>query len=168
LVPRLGRKSLFVVTDPDVVPDELCPSTALEHFASLLERHPEIDKVGFGLRIDDLPSTYAHRAHVIAWESQFWTTEVEPGVYAAPIDTTFALYRPGFGHSNNRALRTGAPFVARHTPWYLDSDNPTYEQTWYVSHADKTVTNWDQTTLPAWLRHLSSSRMNQDGLSGEN
>lgn len=158
LVPKLGRKSHFVVTDPDVVPDEECPSDALVYFASLLNKYVDIDKVGFGLRIDDLPPSYAHREHVIAWESQFWAKETEPGVYRAPIDTTFALYRPGLGHSNDKALRTGAPFLARHTPWYQDSAHPTPEQLWYVRNADKTVTNWDQKTLPAWLRQLASNQ----------
>ena len=158
LVPRLGRNSQFIVTDPDVVPDQNCPSDAVAHFCTLLKRYPHVDKVGFGLRIDDLPSHYAHRSRVIAWESQFWEDELEPGVFRAPVDTTFALYRPGLGHSNNKALRTGLPYVARHTPWYVNSDHLSDEQRWYVDHADKAVSNWDQSTLPAWLRLLADSR----------
>ena len=157
LVPRLGRNSHFIVTDPDVVPDENCPKDAVAHFYELLKRYPHEDKVGFGLKIDDLPSHYAHRSRVFAWESQFWKDELEPGVFRAPIDTTFALYRPGLGHSNNKALRTGAPYVARHTPWYVNSVDLSEEQRWYVDHADKAVSNWDQSTLPAWLRLLADN-----------
>lgn len=83
----------FVYTDPDVVPDDQCPLNAIAYFEELLERHV-CSKVGFGLRIDDLPRHCAHRDVVTRWESQFWREPGAPGIFRAPIDTTFALY-PG-------------------------------------------------------------------------
>jgi hypothetical protein len=128
-----------------------------------LQRNPSFDKVGFSLKIDDLPAHYRHRDDVITWEKQFWTTVHEPGFYRAPVDTTLALYRPGLGHDNGNALRSAPPYVARHLPWYADSANPTEEDRYYVSRADRLITNWNDERLPAnvkvQLERLRSARI---------
>jgi hypothetical protein len=150
VVADVGADRFFVVSDPDVVPADTCPLDAVGHFRSLFEHHPGIDKIGFGLRIDDLPVHYAHADAVRSWEAQFWTDEVEPGVYRAAVDTTFCLYRPGLGHRDDNALRTGEPYVARHVPWYTDSANLTEEDRYYREHADPLTSNWDREVLPGW------------------
>jgi hypothetical protein len=156
-VQRLAAGRFFVVSDPDVVPDEGCPLDALERFRELLERHPSIDKVGFGLRIDDLDDAYPLSAAVRQWESRFWRDEVEPGVYRADIDTTFALYRPlDRRHDEGAALRTGPPYVARHLPWYVSE--PGEEDLYYRQHADPTTSNWDRDELPRWKERWLSGQ----------
>jgi hypothetical protein len=158
-VQRQAHDRFFVVTDPDVVPDEHCPPDALTVFRSLLDRHPEIDKVGFGLRIDDLPPAYPLRDRVVEWEARFWTDEVEPGVFRADIDTTFALYRPlDRRHDEGRALRTGPPYVARHLPWYSDPASLTDEERYYRAHADPDISNWDRDELARWKQRWLDAR----------
>lgn len=152
LVPELGHSTHFVVTDPDVVPSSECPSDVLDVFATMLNDHPDIDKVGFSLQIDDLPDHYEHAESVVAWESQFWLNTYSPGYFFAAIDTTFAMYRPGEKHLNSRSLRSAPPYVARHMPWYQDSENPSEELTYYLEHADSLIINWDRKVLPASLR----------------
>lgn len=147
----------FVVTDPDVIPDAACPPDAIDHFAGILERHPDTDKVGFGLRIDDLPNAFAHRDAVVRWESKFWTDEVEPGVFRADIDTTFALYRPGRDHKTFNAVRTGAPYTARHLPWYTPTNAPTAEDIYYREHADPAVASWTGNELPLLYQRQTRS-----------
>lgn len=150
-VQRHARGTFFIVTDPDVVPDDQCPLDVVDHLTELLQRHPDIDKVGLGLRIDDLPDQYPLADAVRAWEARFWQDEVEPGVFRADVDTTFAVYRPlNRRHEENRALRTGAPYVARHLPWYADPARLTDEDRYYRAHADPTVSNWDRDELPRW------------------
>jgi len=132
VVEEHAGNSRYVVTDPDLLPTSDCPSDALERFDELLDRYPERQKAGFGLKIDDLPAWYKHTNMVRLWEQQFWRRELEPGVFDADIDTTFALYRAevaSFGYGP--ALRTGAPYMARHTPWYSDSSRPTAEDRFY-------------------------------------
>lgn len=152
LAAELGSEQPFVVSDPDVVPCETCPDDAVEYFAETLRMNSEIDKVGFSLRTDDLPAHFAHRDSVVAWEDQFRTNEYGAGFHFAPIDTTFAVYRPGFGQQNARSLRSRAPYEARHMPWYEDSANPTEELTYYVRHADRLVSNWNSDRIPANVR----------------
>lgn len=152
ILETIDHRGSYVVTDCDIVPDDDAPADALAHFADLLFRYSDVDKVGFGLRIDDLPDWYQFRFEVIDWESQFWDREVEPGVYRADIDTTFALYRPSVRCATYRALRTGPPYVARHVPWYKDSGHLSEEDAYYRDHASPEVTNWDRPQLPDALR----------------
>ena len=151
LVAELGHDRFFVVTDPDVVPTEQCPLDALNFFRRTLNEHPEIDKVGFSLKIDDLPDHYEHKSAVIAWEGQFWNDRVFGRFYRAPIDTTFALYRPGQGHGPHH-LRSAPPYEARHLPWYQNSSSRSDEDQYYADHADQLISNWNDERIPANVR----------------
>ena len=152
LVPQLGNDKYFIISDPDVVPDENVSSNALEIFEFMLHSNPNIDKVGFSLRIDDLPDHFIHKADVITWETQFWQEIYSPGYFKAPIDTTFAMYRPGNGHQNGNSLRSAPPLTARHIPWYQDSSNLSEEDTYYIKNSDHLITNWNTDKLPATVR----------------
>ncbi len=143
-----GRK--FVYSDPDVVPDPHCPLDAIARFDELLERFPKLNKAGFGLRIDDIPDWYPHRDAVITWEEQQWRWPVGRGAYFAAIDTTFALYRAGAGARPADAIRTGPPYVARHTSWYVNPDELSEEEAFYRDRASAS-TNWAGDELPAWI-----------------
>ena len=152
LVPQLGNKRYFIISDPDVVPDTNTPSDVLKLFEYMLQSNPKIDKVGFSLRINDLPDHFIHKSDVITWETQFWQDIYCPGYYKAPIDTTFAMYRPGSGHQNGNSLRSAPPFTARHLPWYQDSTNLSEEDAYYIEHSDHLITNWNSDKLPATVR----------------
>lgn len=143
----------YVVTDPDIVPDEACPLDAVEHFAEIMAAHPEVHRVGFGLRINDIPDHYAPKADVIAWESPFWQKEIGPGLFSAPIDTTFALSRVP-RPSLMPSIRTGPPYVARHLSWYDNSADPSEELLYYREHGDRSLTHWTRPTIPARERRL--------------
>ena len=119
-----------------------------------------------GLRIDDLPAHFALRDDVISWERQFWQVEVEPGVFRADTDTTFAMYRPlDRRHEMFRALRTGPPYVARHLPWYTDSSMPSAEETYYRAHADPTMSNWNRDEVARWKVRRMAARARGDHLT---
>ena len=152
LVPQLGNKRYFIISDPDVVPDSNTPTDVLKLFEYMLQSNPKIDKVGFSLQIDDLPNHFIHKSDVITWETQFWQNIYCPGYYKAPIDTTFAMYRPGSGHQNGNSLRSAPPFTARHLPWYQDSTNLSEEDAYYIEHSDHLITNWNSDKLPATVR----------------
>jgi len=151
LVQRHAHGVPFVVSDPDVVPVEECPLDAVLHFGEILERHVELHKVGFGLKIDDLPEHYPLADEVRQWEAQFWAEEIEPGVYRADIDTTFALHRAmPPPHENYLAARTGPPYTARHLAWYVDSTALSDDERYYREHADTLVSNWNRDRLARW------------------
>lgn len=153
----------FVYTDPDVIPDEVCPVDAVGKFYNLLLNHAYYLKAGFGLRLDDLPSWYHLKDKVIEWETQYHQKFVEQDVFDADIDTTFALYRPGTGYCFGPALRTMGAYRARHLPWYLNSNELNLEDQFYREHALSSVTTWNvagdvkSLPLPTTLQRLKRS-----------
>ena len=136
--------SYYVYTDPDLELPEDCPKDFMAYFLKLMKKYPTCMKVGFGLRIDDIPDTFIKKEDVLKQESKYWIKEVEKEVYAAEIDTTFALYRPyckGPADSYNLMLRTGGKYIMRHLPWYKNADEVSAEDKYYLDHC-KQPTHW--------------------------
>ena len=134
----------FIYTDSDVVPADFCPADFVDYFLQDLKKHPLARKIGFSLRIDNLPDCYDHKQEVIEKETIYYSRLEEEKLYRAPIDTTFALYRPRVGLSRSRyveAYRTAYPYQAEHLPWYTNSAQPSEEELYYIKHCSK-VTEW--------------------------
>lgn len=131
------RKGFFVYTDPDVVPIDDCPEDFLEYFYKIMKKYPSTVKVGFSLKIDDLPEWYEKKQKVLEHESAFWNNVIGENLYLASIDTTFALHRPFSRISTyrSRMIRVGFPYQMHHLPWYIDSDNLSEEESYYIEHA---------------------------------
>jgi len=159
VVKRLASNSYYIVSDPDVIPIKECPDDAVEYFYNLLQKYPQYQKVGFGLKIDDLPKHYQFHEEVIKWETQFYEKEIEPSTYEAFIDTTFALYRPNATRGVGRpCIRTGFPYLARHMPWYSNSDELDQEEIYYRKHCGTSAEHgtWGRDSLsPSLLRKIS-------------
>ena len=67
-------------------------------------------------------------------ESKFWNIKY-PGmnIFKAPIDTTFALYKPfTYGGYWLKSGRSGNPFIADHLPWF-ETDKNKRENLYYNS-----------------------------------
>lgn len=134
----------YIYTDSDVIPSDYCPKDFIDYFFKELKKHPFARKIGFFLRIDNIPDSYIHKEEVINLEKQYYLKPAEGGLYRAPIDTTFALYRPRVGLSRSRsveAYRTAYPYQAEHLPWYNDSSNLSEEEQYYISHCTH-ITEW--------------------------
>jgi hypothetical protein len=121
------KDNYYVYTDPDILPIEECPKDFIEYFYSIMKKDLFLTKVGFSLKIDDLPDHYTKKKKVIEWEMQFWKNKRGDKNFNAHIDTTFALHRPmvksSFLSPYSRHCRTNYPYQARHLPWYEDSNN---------------------------------------------
>jgi hypothetical protein len=144
---QLFKNQYYVYTDSDIVPVENCPKNVLDYFYKLLQKYSNYDKVGFGLKIDDLDDSHYLKELVLEWEKKYWVNEIEPNVYIAPIDTTFALYRPKLkGGSELNALRTGANFIARHLTWYIKINSTTEEEMNYINSANDS-SSWTKILL---------------------
>jgi len=145
----------YVYTDSDVVPCETCPDDFLEYFWKIMQKYKYATKAGFGLKIDDLPDFFEGKSKVVEWESRYWQKEVEKEIFRAPIDTTFALYRP-FSKANANwyveHYRTGGRYIALHLPWYNDTKNLPQEESFYINSCIK-PTHWSKPSA----RRLSTS-----------
>ncbi|TAG24335.1 MAG: glycosyltransferase family 2 protein [Cytophagia bacterium] len=135
------KNDFYVYTDPDLLPIAQCPKDFMEVFLKLLAENADIKKVGFSLKIDDLPDCFPKKQEIVAIESKYWQRKRSEWAYDAPIDTTFALYRPGAkGDHRAKGLRTVYPYVARHLPWYLDPQNLPEEEIYYKQRASDSST----------------------------
>ncbi|WP_179346233.1 glycosyltransferase family protein [Winogradskyella ursingii] len=147
-------KGYYVVTDPDIVPVDACPEDFLYHFKTIIDANAHVNKVGFSLKIDDIPETNKEKATILNWEKQFWEKQTKSGNYIAKIDTTFALYRSRKIYPISldffKAIRTIFPYIAKHGGWYIDSENLTKEQEYYI----KSVNN-----SSSWLNNSNDGKL---------
>ncbi|APU69096.1 glycosyltransferase [Christiangramia flava] len=130
-------KGYYVITDSDVVPIKECPPDFLKFFKDILDQNSKVRKVGFGLKIDDIPDSNPQKHNILKRQSKFWDKDKKTAEgYYAEIDTTFALYRP---KSFNflpvpyfSGIRTTFPYLAHHGGWYIDPKKLTSEQEYYL------------------------------------
>ena len=94
-----------------------------------------VNKVGFALDIGNIPDYYKLKKNVLNWERQFWQISYNSTLpsYKAFIDTTFALYKPGYpARFDNKyfyeGIRLAGEFTATHGGWYLNLLNMTDEE----------------------------------------
>lgn len=133
----------YVFTDSDLVPADFCPPDLIDRLRETLCRHPDAGKAGPSLRIDNLPACYPQAEMVYRWESQFWEQPVAHRLYAAPLDTTFALYPAGVDFTRDeRNLRLGHPYTLEHTPWYVDEAALSQEELHYRAHTSREFSHW--------------------------
>jgi len=122
----------YIYTDPDVLPIEDCPLDAVNFMNETLNKYKDINKVGFGLKLDDIPDFYPHKAEILEWEKKFWSEPISENLYKADIDTTFALYRAhAVKQQWGKTLRTGGVYMARHLPYYENPDNVSEDVLFY-------------------------------------
>ncbi len=141
-------KDYYIYTDSDVVPNDTATFESIRLMYNRLKSDLSIDKIGFALRIDDLPDHYKLKQDVIDWEDQFWKHKDEKGFWKAKVDTTFALYAPyAKGGGECKALRTDFPHVAAHMPWYEDSANPSEEDVYYRNQSVAANSHWTKLTV---------------------
>jgi hypothetical protein len=148
---HIVNKIPFILTDCDIIPDIDCPDDFIELFFHLLLSNPDLTKVGFSLRIDNLPDHYISRGDVIAHESVFWRDQRSDGHFNAPIDTTFALYKPNISPEHPewfRSIRTAPPYSALHLPWYENSRHLDNEEIFYRTRATS-LTHWTSSNFRA-------------------
>lgn len=134
-------KGFYFLTDADIVPNHQLPLDFFETMLQTMKKHyVNITKVGFALDIESIPDYYPKKQNVINWESAFWQSKTsdEKESYFALIDTTFALYKPGYPNKNNNAeffygIRLADNFTAKHGGWYIDNDNMTEEQLYFIN-----------------------------------
>jgi glycosyltransferase involved in cell wall biosynthesis len=134
------KNNFFVYTDSDIVPVEDCPDDFMLFFFNILQKYKLAQKVGFSLKIDDIPDHNLMKASILKHEGQFYQYfNDKDNIYRAPIGATFALYRPRgrYRHANFhiQIFRTGYPYMAYHLPWYQDSLSPDEEEKYYIEHS---------------------------------
>lgn len=145
-----AKESPYILSDPDILPEATYPQNPFRYFTDLLNKYPDVNKVGFGLHIDDIPDHFTQKQAVLSWESRYWLPDIalEDNVYKTSVDTTLALYRPKTWWFLDPSIRTGGQYQAYHEPWYQDSQNPTEDFMFYRMRASRNVSTWGFDSLP--------------------
>lgn len=119
------RNNFYVYTDSDIVGSSCCPKDFIEYFFSRLIDIPKIHKIGFGLNLEGIRNSINEKYLIKKNETKFWDFKYKDSdVFMAPIDTTFALYKPNtYGGYWLNAGRTDYPYLADHLPWFMSIDS---------------------------------------------
>lgn len=155
------KSPYYIVTDPDLDLSKV-PMDFLDVMKTVLNTK-DVFKVGLSIEFEDLPDCYPCKKQVQDWESQMWALDrVELGndrkLFKVGVDTTFAMYnllftelvpatfrRPSYVKFNcnfiDSAYRLDRPYTARHLPWYLDPNNLSENQKFYVNSIQKKRVN---------------------------
>ena len=161
---NVRENEYYVLTDPDVIAINDCPSDFMDYFYQLLQQYPKFNKVGFSLKTNDITGSSEAKELLITWEKQFYKHRLNyfaPYLYASAIDTTFALYRPQKEWRSKdfySAIRTGFPYEARHLPWYKDLHNLSDEDNFYVKN-DCGSGNWNSVYSLMRIKECLISKM---------
>jgi hypothetical protein len=125
----------FIVTDPDLVFNELMPPNAISKMKRIVDMYG-VSKVGLAIDIDtpEERERFFNPHQVDLWERSYWSRKIDrlpevDDLYAAPIDTTFSLYNrdkfleeidhvPGRMTCNTSAIRVAGRFTCRHMGWW--------------------------------------------------
>jgi len=144
--------SNYVVTDPDIALED-SDGDVLDVYSYLLEKIPGINVAGPMLRIDDIPDYYPKKAKVVSNSSHvdFHSRTVETIKYKdkeikyvfAPIDTTFAMNKAGTHWARlKRGVRVLPPYSAKHLDWYVNHNDLSPDQIYYIEHASRKIAHW--------------------------
>ena len=148
-------KGYYVVTDADVIPVNDCPDNFMEMFITELNKSYMQTKVGFSLKLDDIPDTNVNKKQILKWESKYWNIKTATNIFKAEIDTTFALYKPKYRYKLKKftkAKRFDHPLQAKHGGWYIDTNNLTEEQDYYIKTAN---------TSASWITNKQGDLINE-------
>lgn len=130
---------VFAYTDPDLDFNKSLPKNFIEILSQLTIDY-SVFKAGFALSLDPqatFKETTFHSCHykpihfekaltIKEFESKYWAFRLQHSeleLYAAPIDTTFAVYRKTNYMGNfHDAIRVAGDFSAIHLPWFVELD----------------------------------------------
>jgi hypothetical protein len=128
----------FVYTDSDIELNENFPKKWKQIMLNLWEKYRK--KIALAIRIDDLPNHYRYKNQAIRNEGRWWLKEIENDVYEADTDTTFFLIQ-NFGDNQYNSVRIAYDnMICRHTAWYLDLDDLSKEEKYYLDNLGSRVT----------------------------
>jgi hypothetical protein len=139
------KKGYYVYTDSDVLPYANCPKNIVYQLFELSKKFP-CEKIGPALSIGDLPNEYTLKDEVIQHEKKHWEFSLSQDIYDAPIDTTFALYKPfAYGAAEEcKGVRVAGYFTFKHQPWHINTNAPDAEEVFYKSASIKGHTMWSE------------------------
>jgi len=148
----LNLPNYFAYTDCDIKLNLNLPKNFLEILCNLT-KHFTSFKAGFALEINNIKlknKLNFNEFTIKKWENIFWTKPLKHEsleVYAAAIDTTFAVYNKRNdkycgGKGKENSVRVAGNFTAIHYPWIEKDPMPKSEEDFYLENGNLKIINW--------------------------
>lgn len=124
----------YIYSDADL---ELNPKMPYNWQEIMLENINKYSrKASLVLRLDDIPDSYEFKSNIINHQSVCWYDSGTPDLYRAITDMTFSMDKKSNGH-RYESMRLGGDFACRHIPWYIDFNNISEEEIYYLEHINR-------------------------------
>jgi len=135
----------FIITDPDLIFNKKLPKNFIRKMKRIIDTYG-VSKAGFAIDIEETKDKFFNANQVSIWEGNYWTSQIHiyeeiDSIYAAPIDTTFCLYKKSkfieelkqnrTGLTGTSAMRIAGRFTCEHMGWWKDQPIPSDEMDFY-------------------------------------
>jgi hypothetical protein len=146
------KEEYYIYSDADL---ELNPKMPYNWQEIMIEHINKYDKkASLALRLDDIPDSYEFKNNIIDHQSVCWYDTGIPDLYGAITDMTFSMDRKSKGHRYD-SMRLAGNFSCRHIPWYIDFNNISDEEMYYLQNINPgfneamyTSLHYDKLNLP--------------------
>jgi hypothetical protein len=126
------NEEFYTYSDADL---ELNPNMPYNWQEILMEYHKRWNrKASLVLRLDDIPDSEI-KPHILHHQSVCWNPTEEENVWHGVTDMTFSFDAKSAGY-RYESIRIGGNFACRHIPWYLDINNISEEEKYYLDSID--------------------------------
>ena len=126
------KENFYCYSDADL---ELNPNMPYNWQEIMFEYHKKYEaKASLVLRLDDIPRNHLYDK-INKHQSNSWNKTDEKNIYTGITDMTFSFDAKNCGY-RYKSVRLGGNFACRHIPWYLDPNNISEEEKYYLSHID--------------------------------
>lgn len=143
------EEDFYVYSDADL---ELNPNMPSNWQEIMMEYYKKYDrKPSLVLRLDDVPESET-KNHITYHQGVCWYPTEDENIYKAVTDMTFSFDAKSAGY-RYESIRMGGDFACRHIPWYLDFNNLSEEEKYYLNNLD------DKYPDAVW------SRINKDNMN---
>jgi len=128
------KDDYYIYSDADL---ELNPNMPNNWQEIMVEYISKYDcKASLALRLDDIPESYPFKNRVIEHQNVCWYESGEKDVYRAITDMTFSMDKKSNGH-RYESMRLAGNFACRHIPWYIDFNNISEEEKYYIENINR-------------------------------
>lgn len=122
----------YVYSDADLELNPEMPYNWQEIMLECLKKYGR--KASLALKLSDVPEGDL-KEQIKNHQSICWYPTEEKDVYRAITDMTFSMDEKSKGY-RFESMRLAGKFECRHIPWYLDANNLSEEEKYYIEHLD--------------------------------
>jgi hypothetical protein len=123
----------YIYSDADLELNSAMPYNWQEIMKDYYDKYQGDRKISLALDLEDIPDHYEYIDQVKNHQSVCWYPTEEENVYKAITDMSFTMDSKLKGY-RYESVRLAGKFMAKHIPWYIDFNNISEEEKYYIEH----------------------------------